>query len=89
MLRLAASLVLIAACAAPQEPQPRSTLPPGATPPTPEAAETEPECREEAVTGSALTRTVCRTPEEIARDRRNAQEFHEQANRTPTPRRPD
>lgn len=87
MSRLAASLVLIAACAAPQEP--RSTLPPGATPPTSEAAEDEPVCREESVTGSAITRTVCRTPEEIKRDRQNAQDFHEQANRTPVPRRPD
>jgi hypothetical protein len=87
MSRLAASLVLIAACAAPQEP--RSTLPPGATPPTSEAAQTEPECHDEAVTGSAIKRTVCRSPEEVERDRRNAQDFHEQVNRTPAPRRPD
>jgi hypothetical protein len=87
MSRLAASLVLIAACAAPQEP--RSTLPPGETPPSPEASQSEPECREESVTGSAIKRTVCRTPEEMERERRNAQELHDQANRAPTPPRPD
>jgi hypothetical protein len=88
MLRLAASLVLIAACAASQE-QPRSTLPPGATPPDPEAAETEPVCRDEAVTGSAIKRTVCRTPEEMQRERDGAQDFHERGNRAPAPARPD
>ena len=83
MSRLAVSLVLVAACAAPQESY--NTMPPGETSPRTEGGEDEPVCREEAVTGSTLKRTVCRTPSEMARDRDNARDFHERAGRAPPP----
>lgn len=88
MPRVVMSLVLLAACAASQET--RSTAPPGgAQPPSAEAAEEEPACREEAVTGSMIKRTVCRTPEEMERDRRNAQDIHKQSGLSTARPKPD
>ncbi|HWU85748.1 MAG TPA: hypothetical protein VN253_00630 [Kofleriaceae bacterium] len=75
MSRLAVSLVLVAAaCAAPQEP--RNTAPPGATSPrAAPSAEEAPVCHEESVTGSNLTRTVCRSKSDSERERDDAQTF--------------
>lgn len=38
-------------------------------------------CREESVTGSNMTRTVCRTPEERERNRKDAQDFNTRSGR--------
>lgn len=82
MLRLAVSLVLAAACAAPQETH--RTAPPGATPPTAEA-EADPGdeqiCTEERTTGSNVTRTVCRSRSQVERDREDAQQFNAKTGR--------
>jgi hypothetical protein len=82
MPRVILSLVLLAGCAAPQET--RSTAPPsGAQPQSAEATGDESDCREEAVTGSMIKRTVCRTPEERERDRKNAQGLRKQSDLAP------
>lgn len=81
MSRLAVCLILVAACAAPQET--RSTAPPGATPPTAEVSdEHEPVCHEESVTGSNLSRTVCRSKSDEERERDEAKTFQMQNSRS-------
>jgi hypothetical protein len=87
MPRVVMSLVLLAACAAPQET--RSTAPPGGAQPRAEATGEEPVCHEEAVTGSMIKRTVCRTPAEIERDRRDAQDIHKQSGLSTARPKPD
>ena len=75
MSRLAVCLILVAACAAPQEAT-RSTSPPGATSPQAEVSEDHaPVCHEESVTGSNLTRTVCRSKSDEERERDDARTF--------------
>jgi len=78
MARLALSLFLLAACAEAQTP--RSSAPPGATP-TAKDDDTEPVCHEEAITGSNMTRTVCRTKSQEERDREDAKAFSSKAAR--------
>lgn len=80
-MRIALSVVVLAACAAPAA-QTRSTAPPGATEPIVEVSEeNEPVCHEESVTGSNLTRTVCRTKSQEERDREDARNFNHKTGR--------
>lgn len=85
MLRLAASLLLVAGCAAAQEPRGASPIggPPGETPPTPAVDdEDRPVCHEEQVTGSNVSRTVCRSKSDDDRERDEAQQFGRKNSRT-------
>lgn len=93
MLRLAVSLSLFAACAAPQETHGTTPPPgagqPGATPAgdaTPAAASGDEEvCTEESVTGSNIRRTVCRSQSQIDRERDSARQLRERSNLHPGP----
>lgn len=92
MSRLAVSLLLLAACAAPQETH-RTTPPgagqPGATPAgaaSPAGASGDEEvCTEESVTGSNIRRTVCRSQSQIDRERDSARQLRERSNMHPGP----
>lgn len=83
MLRFVMPLLLAAACAASQEPSSASPpaegwTAPGATPaakPAPAADGDEQVCQEERVTGSNLSRTVCRSRSDDDREREEAQQF--------------
>ena len=73
MSRLVLCLILAAACAAPQEPASSTLGPPSEQPANAEAARDEPVCKEEAVTGSNMKRTVCRSESQTDRERDDAQ----------------
>ena len=58
--------------------------PPSTTPPAAEASGDDEEvCREEIPTGSLVGRTVCRSQDQMDRDRDEGQEFQRKAGRTP------
>lgn len=90
MLRLAVSLFLLAACAAPQETHrttPSGSGQPGAAPAGGAAAASGDEevCTEESVTGSNIRRTVCRSQSQIDRERDSARQLRERSNMHPGP----
>ena len=89
MSRLAMSLFLVVACAAPQETR-GTTAQPGTTQPAPATSnEDEQECHEEVPTGSHVARTVCRSRSQKDRDRDQAEDFQRKAGFAPPPKRPD
>lgn len=85
MSRLAGWIVVVCAgCAAPQE-QRRGAAPPGATPSAAATDDDEPVCHEESVTGSNLSRTVCRSKSDQERERDEARTFSTRTGRTMQP----
>jgi predicted secreted protein len=90
MSRLAMSLFLLAACAAPQETRGTTTAQPGTTQPaSATSSEDEQECHEEVPTGSHVSRTVCRSRSQKDREREQGQDFQRKAGFAPNPKRPD
>ena len=84
MSRLAVLLCLLTACAAPQDTQGSTLGPPSSTPPAAaEPGDDEAACTEEAPTGSLVRRTVCRSQDQMDREREEGQEFQRKAGRAP------
>jgi hypothetical protein len=81
MSRLAVPLLLLVACAAPQETSP--TMGPPSTQPAAANSEDEQVCREEVPTGSLVARTVCRSRSQIDQEREDGQEFQRKGNILP------
>jgi hypothetical protein len=80
-MRPLALALLLVGCVEAQTP--RGTTPPGAPAPATAAdnEDNDPVCHEESVTGSNMTRTVCRTKSQSEHDRDDAKSFRERTSR--------